>query len=128
MSAKKRRIAFESGSRIVELVKKKITPAKILTGKAFENAIRVDMALGGSTNTVLHIPAIAHEANIPLSLELFDEISRNTPHISNMLPGGTHYLEDLEYAGGIPAVLKRLKSSMNNTDTEIGRASCRERV
>ncbi|HDH05728.1 MAG TPA: dihydroxy-acid dehydratase [Nitrospirae bacterium] len=120
VSAKKRRIAFESGSRIVELVKKKITPAKILTGKAFENAIRVDMALGGSTNTVLHIPAIAHEANIPLSLELFDEISRNTPHISNMLPGGTHYLEDLEYAGGIPAVLKRLKSSMNNTNTVSG--------
>ncbi len=120
VSAKKRRIAFESGSRIVELVKKKITPGKILTGEAFENAIRVDMALGGSTNTVLHIPAIAHEANVPLSLELFDEISKNTPHISNMLPGGTHYLEDLEYAGGIPAVLKRLKSSMNNTNTVSG--------
>lgn len=120
VSAQKRRIAFESGSRIVELVKKNITPQKILTQKAFENAIRVDMALGGSTNTVLHIPAIAHEAEVSLSLELFDKISSKTPHISNMLPGGTHYLEDLDYAGGIPAVFKRLKSSLNNTITVSG--------
>lgn len=120
VSAQKRRIAFESGSRIVELVKKNITPRKILTQKAFENAIRVDMALGGSTNTVLHIPAIAHEAEVSLSLELFDKISSKTPHISNMLPGGTHYLEDLDYAGGIPAVFKRLKSSLNNTNTVSG--------
>ncbi len=121
VSSQKRRIAFHSGSRIVELIKKGITPKKILTRKAFENAIRIDMALGGSTNTVLHIPAIAHEANIPLSLEIFDEISRNTPHIANMLPGGTHYLEDLEYAGGIPAVLKRLKSRLNNINTVSGK-------
>lgn len=120
VSSKKRRIAFESGSRIVALVKKNITPRKILTHKAFENAIRVDMALGGSTNTVLHIPAIAHEAEVSLPLEIFDKISSKTPHISNMLPGGTHYLEDLEYAGGIPAVLKRLKSSLNNTATLSG--------
>ncbi len=121
VSSQKRRIAFHSGSRIVELIKKGITPKKILTRKAFENAIRIDMALGGSTNTVLHIPAIAHEANIPISLEIFDEISRNTPHIANMLPGGTHYLEDLEYAGGIPAVLKRLKSRLNNINTVSGK-------
>ncbi|MBI5666126.1 MAG: dihydroxy-acid dehydratase [Nitrospirae bacterium] len=120
VSAKKRRIAFNSGSRIVEMVKKKITPGKIMTRKAFENAIRVDMALGGSTNTVLHIPAIAHEAKVPLSLEIFDEISSKTPHISNMLPGGTQYLEDLEYAGGIPAVFKRLKASLNNVATVSG--------
>ncbi len=120
VSANKRRIAFESGSRIVEMVKKKITPAKILTKKAFENAIMVDMALGGSTNTVLHIPAIAHEAKVSLPLEIFDKISSKTPHISNMLPGGTHYLEDLDYAGGIPAVFKRLKSGLNNTDTVSG--------
>jgi dihydroxy-acid dehydratase len=120
VSAKKRRIAFESGSRIVTLVKKKITPRKILTRKAFENAIRVDMALGGSTNTVLHIPAIAHEAGVSLPLEIFDKISSKTPHISNMLPGGTQYLEDLDYAGGIPAVFKRLKSSLNNAATVSG--------
>lgn len=120
VSANKRRMAFESGSRIVEMVKKKITPAKILTKKAFENAIMVDMALGGSTNTVLHIPAIAHEAKVSLPLEIFDKISSKTPHISNMLPGGTHYLEDLDYAGGIPAVFKRLKSSLNNVNTVSG--------
>jgi dihydroxy-acid dehydratase len=72
VSAEKRRMAFESGVRVVDLVKKKITPKKILTPKAFENAIVMDMALGGSTNTVLHIPAIAHEAGAPLSLDLFD--------------------------------------------------------
>lgn len=120
VSANKRRIAFDSGVRIVELIKKKITPRKIMTLKAFENAIRVDMALGGSTNTVLHIPAIAHDADLRLPLELFDEISRETPHISNMLPGGEHYLEDLEYAGGIPAVLKRLRGSINNVITVSG--------
>ncbi len=120
VSAKKRRIAFESGAKIVELVKKKITPRKIMNLKAFENAIKVDMALGGSTNTVLHIPAIAHEADLTLPLELFDDISKKTPHISNMLPGGVHYLEDLEYAGGIPAVLKRLQSGINNVNTVSG--------
>ncbi|NOZ68847.1 MAG: dihydroxy-acid dehydratase, partial [Deferribacteres bacterium] len=121
VSSKKRRIAFHSGTRIVELVKKKITPRRIMSRRAFENAIRVDMALGGSTNTVLHIPAIAHEADVPISLELFDEISGGTPHISNMLPGGPHYLEDLEYAGGIPAVLKRLQPRLNNIMTVSGR-------
>ncbi|MBI5741557.1 MAG: dihydroxy-acid dehydratase [Nitrospirae bacterium] len=121
VSAKKRRIAFHSGSRVVELVKKNITPRKIMTRKAFENAIRVDLALGGSTNTALHIPAMAHEAGVSLSLELFDEIGKKTPHIADMLPGGAHYLEDLEYAGGIPAVLKRLRSGLNNTLTVSGR-------
>ena len=121
VSAKKRRIAFNSGSRIVELVEKNITPRKIMTRKAFENAIRVDMTLGGSTNTVLHIPAIAHEAKVALSLELFDAISKKTPHITDMLPGGKHYLEDLEYAGGIPAVMKRLKSVIHNVNTVSGR-------
>lgn len=120
VSSKKRRIAFHSGERIVELVKKNITPRKIMTLNAFENAIAVDMALGGSTNTVLHIPAIAHEAEVDLPLELFDWISRKTPHITNMLPGGTDYLEDLEYAGGIPAVMKRLKPKLKNTMTVTG--------
>ncbi|GBE36815.1 dihydroxy-acid dehydratase [bacterium BMS3Bbin07] len=118
--AEKRRIAFESGQRVVELIKKNITPRKIMTLKAFENAIRVDMALGGSTNTVLHIPAIAHDAGIKLPLELFDKLSRTTPHIADMLPGGKHYLEDLHYAGGIPAVLRALKDLMHNTSSVSG--------
>ncbi len=121
VSAEKRRIAFESGARIVELVKKKVTPSKILTLKAFENAILMDMALGGSTNTVLHIPAIAHEAEIKLPLELFDRISKKTPHVCDMLPGGAHYMEDLHYAGGIPAVMKRFKDELNNVITVSGK-------
>jgi dihydroxy-acid dehydratase len=121
VDAEKRRIAFESGRRIVELVKKNITPRKIMTRKAFENAIMVDMALGGSTNTVLHIPAIAKEAGVRLPLEVFDKLSRKTPHICNMLPGGEHYLEDLHWAGGIPGVLKRLRGLIHNTQTVSGK-------
>lgn len=117
VSSKKKRIAFESGRRIVELVRKNITPRKIMTRKAFENAIMVDLALGGSTNTVLHIPAIAHDAGIELPLELFDELSRKAPHICDMLPAGRYYLEDLDYAGGIPAVLKRLRDRIHDNIT-----------
>jgi dihydroxy-acid dehydratase len=121
ISSKKRRIAFDSGIRIVELIKNRINPRKIMTRKAFENAIRVDMALGGSTNTALHIPAIAHEAGISIPLELFDRISRDTPHIADMLPGGKYYLEDLEFAGGMPGILKRLKTKLHNTITVSGK-------
>jgi dihydroxy-acid dehydratase len=121
VSAKKRRIAFESGRRIVDLVEQNITPRTIMTMKAFENAIMVDLALGGSTNTVLHIPAIAHDAGIRLPLETFDKLSKKTPHITDMLPGGKNYLEDLDYAGGIPAVLKQLGKMLNNTTTVNGR-------
>jgi len=121
VSADKRRIAFESGRAVVELIRGNITPRKILTRKAFENAIMVDLALGGSTNTVLHIPAIAHDAGVELPLETFDALSRNTPHLANMLPGGGHYLEDLDWAGGIPALMKRLRRNLNNNITVSGR-------
>lgn len=121
VSADKRRIAFESGQRIVTLIKDNVTPRKIMTRKSFENAIMVDLALGGSTNTVLHIPAIAHDAGVDLPLETFDILSRKTPHIANMLPGGEHYLEDLDWAGGIPAVMKRLRKNLNNAATVSGR-------
>ncbi|HMK43480.1 MAG TPA: dihydroxy-acid dehydratase [Dissulfurispiraceae bacterium] len=119
--SQKRRIAFESGRRIVGLVKKNITPSKILTPDAFHNAITVDLALGGSTNTCLHIPAIAHEAGVDLPLEVFDAISKKTPHIASMIPGGSHYMEDLDYAGGIPAVLKQLKSLLKSSKTVSGK-------
>ncbi|MDP2943614.1 MAG: dihydroxy-acid dehydratase [Candidatus Omnitrophota bacterium] len=121
VSAKRERIAYESGERIVELVKKNMTPSKILNQKAFENAIRVDMALGGSTNTVLHLTAIANEAGIKLPLNLFDKISKDTPHISDILPSGKYFMEDLEFAGGIPAVLKRLKPKLYNLPTVSGK-------
>ncbi len=120
-SAEKRRIAFESGVRVVELVKKNVTPRKILTRAAFENAIRVDLALGGSTNTVLHLLAIAHEAGVDLPLELFDEISKTTPHIASLEPVGDYYLEDLHWAGGIGAVLARLKDSIKDNPTVSGK-------
>ena len=121
VSAEKKRIAFESGRRIVELIAKNITPRKIMTLKAFENAIMVDLALGGSTNTVLHIPAIAHDAGVDLQLETFDILSKKTPHLANMLPGGEHYLEDLDWAGGIPALMKRLRKNLHNNITVSGR-------
>ena len=114
ISAKKRRIAQATGERIVELVRKDIKPRDIITQKSLENAIVVDMALGGSSNTVLHLMAIAHEAGINLDLKTFDKISKSVPHITNIEPAGEHFMEDLEYAGGIPAVLKRLKSKLNN--------------
>jgi len=120
-SAKKRRIAQASGERITELVKKNITPLSIIHKQSLENAIVVDMALGGSTNTVLHLMAIAHEAGIKLDLKTFDKISKRTAHITNLEPSGTHFMEDLEYAGGIPAVLKRLKKKLHNTKTASGR-------
>jgi dihydroxy-acid dehydratase len=120
VSSEKRRIAFESGRRVVELVKKNITPRKILNKRAFENAIRIDMALGGSSNTVLHIPAIAHDAGVHLPLALFDTLSRTSPHIADMLPAGKHFLEDLHYAGGIPAVLKRYRDRLKNNISVSG--------
>jgi dihydroxy-acid dehydratase len=121
VSSEKRRIAFESGVTVVDLVKRGVTPRTIMKLGAFENAIMVDLALGGSTNTVLHIPAIAHEAGVGLPLEVFDRLSRKTPHICNMLPGGEHFLEDLHAAGGIPAVMSRLKDRLNNMDTVSGK-------
>ncbi len=121
VSSKKRRMAFESGKQIIKLIEKGITARRIMTKKSFENAIRVDMALGGSTNTVLHITAIAHEAGVKIPLETFDDISRDTPHIASLLPAGEYYLEDLEFAGGIPAVLKRLRPKLHNTATVGGK-------
>ena len=118
--AEKKRIAFESGERIVAMIEEGLTTSKILTLNAFENAIAVDMALGGSTNTALHVPAIAHEANIKVDLDMFDRISANTPHIANIRPGGEHFMEDLHYAGGVPAVLSRLKPLLKPAMTAAG--------
>jgi dihydroxy-acid dehydratase len=122
VSGEKRRIAFESGKRIVGMVKENLTPRRIMTKNAFENAIRIDMALGGSTNTTLHIPAIAHEAGVELSIDLFDKISRTTPHLCNMLPGGPAYMEDLDAAGGIPAVLSRFAKMLKPSPTASGKS------
>ncbi len=120
-SAKKRRIAQDSGERIVAMVREGIKPRDIITKKSLENAVVVDMALGGSSNTVLHLMAIAHEAGIDFDLRTFDRISKQTRHIANIEPAGPHYMEDVEFAGGIPAVLKRLQDSLHDCKTASGR-------
>jgi dihydroxy-acid dehydratase len=113
VDAKKLRIAKRSGMKIMELLEKGTSPSKIMTKKAFENAIAVDMAIGGSTNTTLHLTAIANELGIKIELSLFDEISRKTPHLTNIRPGGEHFMLDLDQAGGIPAVMDRLNDRIN---------------
>jgi len=118
--AEKKRIAEASGEKIVELVKKGVKARDILTPAAFRNAIRVDLALGGSTNTVLHLPAIAHEAGVPFEIKLFDELSRETPKICSMRPGGKYLMEDLHYAGGIPGVMNRLFDKLESNPTVLG--------
>ncbi|MGE5844410.1 MAG: dihydroxy-acid dehydratase [Syntrophaceae bacterium] len=102
------RLAKQAGMQIMELVKKKILPRNIATLAAFKNAIAVDNALGGSTNTVLHLPAIAHEAGIRLDLELFNQIGAKTPNLCKLSPAGAHHIEDLEAAGGVQAVMKEI--------------------
>ena len=108
VTAARRRLAKKAGMQVMELVRKDIKPRDIATLKAFENAIAVDMALGCSTNTVLHIPAIAHEAGITLDLDLFNAISEKTANICYLSPAGPHYLQDLDGAGGIQAVMKEI--------------------
>jgi dihydroxy-acid dehydratase len=120
VSALKRRIAFASGEKIVELVKNNITPRQILTRTAFENAIRVDLALGGSSNTVLHLLAIAHEAEVELPLELFDSLAKETPQLASMNPAGEHFMEDLDVAGGVLGVLKQLGIAIRDNPTVMG--------
>lgn len=113
----RRQLAKRAGHVVMELLKKDIKPRDILTEKAFENAITVDMGIGGSTNTVLHLTAIAHEAGIELPAARFDEISRKTPYIAKLSPAGTHHMIDLNEAGGINAVMKELsKKGVIHTD------------
>ena len=117
----KLRIARETGEAILNLVKNDVKPLDIITKKSLKNAIRVDMALGGSTNTVLHLMAIATEAKVPLELEDFNTIAESVPHICSMQPAGPHSMQTLYRAGGIPAVLKRLESYLDNSPTVSGK-------
>lgn len=120
VSALKRRIAFASGEKIVELVNNNVTPRSILTRAAFENAIRVDLALGGSSNTVLHLLAIARDAGVELPLETFDVLAKDTPQIASMNPAGEHFMEDLDAAGGVAGVLKQLGAKIKDNPTVFG--------
>lgn len=105
---RRRMLAKKAGEVIIDLVRRDVRPRDIMTREAFENAIAVDMAIGGSTNTALHLPAIAHEAGVDLPLCVFDEISRKSAYITKMSPGGTYHMQDLDEAGGISAVMKEL--------------------
>ncbi len=116
VSSKKRQIARLSGHRIVEMVKEDLKSAKIMSREAFENAVMVDLALGGSTNSALHIPAIAAEIEgLGINLDVFDELSRRIPHIASISPAGEHMMIDLDRAGGIQAVMKTLRDHLNTS-------------
>jgi dihydroxy-acid dehydratase len=114
------RIARQSGERVVALVRDGMTPRRIITPESIRNAIRVDMALGGSTNTILHLMALALEAGIPLDLETFNTIGKGIPHICDMQPSGPHSMLALHRAGGIPAILSRLKGALEGAPTVTG--------
>lgn len=125
----RRILAKKAGAVIMDLVKRDIKPRDIMTMESFENAIAVDMAIGGSTNTVLHLPAIAHEAGIDLPLQKFDEISRKAAYICKMSPGGTYHMQDLNEAGGICAVMKELtKLNIIHTDAKTVTGTIGERI
>lgn len=139
VSAKTRRIAFDSGFIINELIKKQITPSKIITKESMRNAIITDLALGGSTNSILHLLAIAHEAKVDITLEDFAELSQKVPQIIKLDPSGVLTMTDLENAGGIAAAIKTIKAeipefvtttgvSLKNTDEIIKNVWCDNEV
>jgi dihydroxy-acid dehydratase len=111
--AKKQRIAKKSGMQLINLLEKDIKPRDIMTMHAFENAVRLDMTIGGSTNTTLHLPAIAHECGFELALDMFDKISRDAPHLASIRPSGHHRMSDLDAAGGVQAVLDKIKGKLD---------------
>ncbi|MDD5263279.1 MAG: dihydroxy-acid dehydratase, partial [Candidatus Bipolaricaulis sp.] len=108
VSAARVRLAKTAGGRIVDLVDEQLTARQVMTERAFRNAIALDMAIGGSTNTVLHLPAIAREVGVALSLDTFDRISRTTPCLVKLRPSGPYHMEDLDRAGGVATVLAEL--------------------
>jgi dihydroxy-acid dehydratase len=112
-SEQRKKIAFESGRTVVKLFRKGITSRQFMTKDSFRNAIAVDMALGGSTNTILHLLAAANEAGVNLSLDDFNEIGQRVPHIAPIYPGGPYMIEDLHEAGGVPAIMKSIRNNLN---------------
>ncbi|MBI4918244.1 MAG: dihydroxy-acid dehydratase [Acidobacteria bacterium] len=120
ISQERRRIAYETGRRAVALVTQNVLPRGIMSDRAFTNAWMVDLAVGGSTNTALHLPAIAREAGIALDLRELDGLSRRVPNICHLRPSGDHFMEDFDRAGGVPAVLDRLAGMLADTPTVSG--------
>lgn len=127
-SAKKARIAYQAGERVVALVREGLTTRQIVTKGALENAIRVDLALGGSTNTTLHIPAIAHAAEVDVTLDAFDRLSREVPQLISLRPAGEFMMEDFEWAGGIPSMLKALSPRLDKTCMTVSGSTVGELV
>jgi dihydroxy-acid dehydratase len=121
-------IAETSGRRIVEMVHEDVRPSRIMTRKALENAITVDMAIGGSTNAVVHLLAIAGRLGIDLKLDDFDAISRHTPYIVNVKPSGQYVMEDLFYAGGLPAVMREILPCLHGDTLTVTGKTIRENV
>jgi len=119
-SSRKLRIAKEAGKRVVELVKQDIKPLDIVNERSFENAITMDMMIGGSTNTILHLPAIAREGGIELDLDLFDRISRRTPHLVMLDPASRDVVVDLDESGGVPMIFRKAKNYFHNEMTVSG--------
>ncbi|WP_456369950.1 dihydroxy-acid dehydratase [Geoglobus sp.] len=119
-SSRKLRIAKEAGKRVVELVRQNLKPSDIVTERSFENAVTMDMMIGGSTNTVLHLPAIAREAGIKLSLDVFEEISRKTPHLVKLDPASRDVVVDLDESGGVPMIFRKARQYFHNELTVGG--------
>ncbi len=120
-SSRKLRLAKEAGKRVVELVKQDVKPLDIINENSFENAVTMDMMIGGSTNTVLHLPAIAKEAGIKIELDKFDEISRKTPHLVALDPASDEMVVDLDESGGVPMIIKKAKEYFHNEMTVSGK-------
>jgi dihydroxy-acid dehydratase len=128
LMARKARLAEQAGEKIMELLARDITPAKILTPESLENALKVDLAIGGSLNTVLHLPALAHELGMKMDYSDFDELSRKIPHLTNVEPAGPHSVIDLDEAGGIPGVMKNLADLLNRSALTVTGESLAENL
>jgi dihydroxy-acid dehydratase len=128
VSAERLRIAKATGERVIGLVNEDLKPRDILSSNSFENAIMVDMALGGSTNTVLHVTAIANEAEVDLPLSIFDKLNRRVPHLCSMIPSGPYDMQDLDEAGGIPAVMKQLMGLLHLNAVTVTGKSVKENI
>ena len=128
VDSRKIEFARRTGFQAVELIREDLKARDIMTLDAFENAIMVDMALGGSTNTTLHLMAIAKDAKVPLALDAFDMISKRTPQLCTLMPSGSHTLEDLEEAGGVPAVMKSISKMLHLKSTTVTSRSIGENI
>lgn len=122
------RLAKETGKAIVKLVEKEIRPSDIMTEKAFDNAIRTLMAIGGSTNAVIHLIAIARRLGIELTLDRFDELSRTTPFLANLRPAGEYQMKEFYYAGGVPVVLKEMSSILHIDEMTVTGKTMKENM